>query len=135
MGKKRATDYERDLGDRFWELGFAVMRAPSSSGTTKYPRPDLLVGSAKRNKIIAIELKTARKDLFYISKKQVDGLIQFSELFGAEPYIAVKYVGKRMQYRFLHALYDLEQSRGESYRMTSSFVKEKGKLIDDLIKD
>ncbi|MHA1304293.1 MAG: Holliday junction resolvase Hjc [Candidatus Heimdallarchaeaceae archaeon] len=134
MSKKRATDYERDLGDKFWNSGFAVMRAPSSSGTSKYPRPDLLVGSLEKGKILALELKTARQDTFYVSKDQINGLIEFSRIFGAKPYLVVKYVGKRMGYRFLSVPNDLKESSGKSYRIAIQDVKEKGKEFEEMVK-
>ena len=84
MSKKRAADYERVLVNRFWDSGFAVMRAPSSSGTSKMPRPDVLAGSATRGLLLALEIKTSRQDVFYVQKEQIEGLIKFAERLGAK---------------------------------------------------
>ncbi|MHA1866139.1 MAG: Holliday junction resolvase Hjc [Candidatus Heimdallarchaeaceae archaeon] len=135
MSKKRATNYERNLGDRFWKEGFAVMRAPSSSGTSIFPRPDLLVGSSKKKKIFAIELKTARQETFYVTKKQINGLTKFSEIFGAIPILAVKYVSKRLPFLFLKIPDDLIESRGESYVINIEHVTRVGKKLEELISD
>ena len=123
LSKKRATDYERVLVNRFWDYGFAVMRAPSSSGTSKMPRPDVLAGSAKKRMLFAIEIKTSRQDVFYIQKEQIEGLQQFSDRIGAKPYIAVKFVGKRTDYLFLSVPKSLSLSKGGSYRVAYEEIK------------
>lgn len=133
LSKKRATDYERKLGEIFWENGFGVMRAPASSGTTNIRRPDLLVGSAKKNLTFAIEVKTSRQNQFYVTKKQLSGLQEFASCFGAEPYLAVKFVGKRMDFMFLKVPDDLILSKGESYRVDIDMVKEKAMEFSSLI--
>ena len=73
LSKKRAADYERTIVNRFWDYGFAVMRAPASSGTSKMPRPDVLAGCAKKDMLLALEIKTSRQDVFYIQKEQIEG--------------------------------------------------------------
>jgi Holliday junction resolvase len=70
----------------FENKGFAVVRSAGSHGI------DLIVG--KKGKIYAFECKTTSKEKFYISKEDVDKLINFSETFGAHPYIALKMNGK-----------------------------------------
>ncbi|NPD88043.1 MAG: Holliday junction resolvase [Asgard group archaeon] len=126
MSKKRAADYERVLVNRFWESGFAVMRAPSSSGTSKMPRPDVFAGSAERNLLLALEIKTSRQDVFYVQKEQIDGLIEFANRIGGRPYLAVKFVGKRMDFLFLSVPDSLTESKGESYRISIDNLKIKG---------
>ncbi len=136
MSKKRAADYERVLVNRFWDSGFAVMRAPSSSGTSKMPRPDVLAGSAEKDLLLALEIKTSRQDVFYVQKEQIEGLIKFSNRIGAKPYLAVKFVGKRMDFLFLLVPESLTESKGgESYRISINDLKIKGidytTLIDE----
>jgi Holliday junction resolvase len=126
LSKKRAADYERTLVNRFWDYGFAVMRAPSSSGTSKMPRPDVLAGCAKKDMLLAIEIKTSRQEVFYIQKEQIEGLQQFSDRIGAQPYVAVKFVGKRMDYLFLSVPGSLTQSKGGSYRVAINDLKADG---------
>jgi len=126
VSKKRAADYERVLVNRFWESGFAVMRAPSSSGTSKMPRPDVFAGSAKRNLLLALEIKTSRQDVFYVQKEQINGLIEFANRVGGRPYLAVKFVGKRMDFLFLSIPDSLTKSKGDSYRISINDLKNKG---------
>lgn len=131
--KKKATDYERTLLNRFWQHGFAVMRAPSSSGTPTIPLPDLFAGSADKNLYFAIELKTSRQDFFYVKKKQVDGLMAFAKRMGAHPILAVKFIGKRMDFMFLPIPHSLNASSGDSYRVEVNEVAQKGLSFEQLI--
>lgn len=133
MGKKLASDYERRLANKFWDNGFAVIRAPSSSGTSRMPRPDIFVGSAEKNQMYAIEIKTSRQDTFYVQKEQIDGLTLFSKRMGAKPLLAVKYVGYQMMYRFLRVPEDLVESSGNSYRVNIDYVKEYGLTFTKLV--
>jgi len=126
VSKKRAADYERVIVNRFWDYGFAVMRAPSSSGTSKMPRPDVLAGCAKKNMLFALEIKTSRQEAFYIQEEQIQGLRQFSDRIGAQPYVAVKFVGKRMDFLFLSVPDSLTQTKGGSYRVAIDELKANG---------
>ena len=126
MSKKRAADYERVLVNRFWDYGFAVMRAPSSSGTSKMPRPDVLAGSAEKGLMLALEIKTSRQDVFYVQQEQIDGLMEFAKRIGGKPYLAVKFVGKRMDFLFLSVPDGLKKSKGDSFRISLSDIKVSG---------
>ncbi|MHA2357394.1 MAG: Holliday junction resolvase Hjc [Candidatus Heimdallarchaeaceae archaeon] len=133
MSKKRASDYERILVNRFWENGFAVMRAPSSSGTSKMPRPDILAGSAEKNLMLVIEIKTSRQNIFYVQKEQIEGLLEFADRIGGQAYLGVKFVGKRMDFMFLSVPDSLAQSKGDSYRISINDVKNIGLDFSTLI--
>ena len=69
---------ERDLVHRFWDAGFAVLRAPASGGGTLLPRPDLIAGSVKRKKFFVLEIKTVGKNILYINEEQIIGLLEFA---------------------------------------------------------
>jgi len=88
MGHKyrKGSNFERELKKMFEDKGFAVVRSAGSHGI------DLIVG--KNGKIYAFECKTTSKERFYISKEEVYKLVNFSETFGALPYIALKMNGK-----------------------------------------
>jgi Holliday junction resolvase len=133
LSKKRASDYERILVNRFWENGFAVMRAPSSSGTSKMPRPDILAGSAEKNLMLVIEIKTSRQNIFYVQKEQIEGLLEFADRIGGQAYLGVKFVGKRMDFMFLSVPDSLAQSKGDSYRISINDVKNIGLDFSTLI--
>ena len=102
------------------------MRAPSSSGTSKMPRPDVLAGSAKKDLLLALEIKTSRQEVFYIQKEQIEGLQLFAQRIGAKSYVAVKFIGKRMDFLFLSVPDSLIQSKGGSYRVAIDELKDIG---------
>ncbi len=135
MSKKLAADYERKIANRLWEYGFAVMRAPSSSGTSLMPRPDVLAGSAEKGLILTLEIKTCRQNTFYVQKHQVEGLMEFAKRIGGQPYLAVKFVGKRMGFLFLEVPDGLTQSSGDSYRVNFNDLRENGIDFLTLIKE
>ena len=102
------------------------MRAPSSSGTSKMPRPDVLAGSAERGLMLVLEIKTSRQNVFYVQQEQIDGLMEFAKRIGGKPYLAVKFVGKRMDFFFLSVPDALQRSKGDSFRVSYSDVKSTG---------
>ncbi|ABR56201.1 Resolvase, Holliday junction-type [Methanococcus aeolicus Nankai-3] len=78
----KGSNFERELKKLFENKGFAVIRSAGSHGV------DIVAG--KKGKIYAFECKATSNEKFYISNNDVDKLINFSELFGAIPYIALK---------------------------------------------
>jgi len=87
----KGVEYERLLARRLSKLGFAVVRAPSSGSGTKMDRPDIIAG--RRGLIVAIDVKTTSRERLYVKGENIEQLIRFSEMFGAIPYIAVKFKG------------------------------------------
>ncbi|MBW9222402.1 hypothetical protein KKP88_00480 [Methanothermococcus sp. SCGC AD-155-K20] len=83
---RKGAEFERELKKMFEGGGFAVVRSAGSHGV------DLIVG--KKGKLYALECKCTSKERFYISKEDIIKLIDFSETFGAHPYIAIKINGE-----------------------------------------
>jgi Holliday junction resolvase len=127
MAKKGSTE-ERDLVHKLWERKFAAMRAPGSGGATKKPLPDVLAGNGK--KYLAFEVKTTSKEKIYIDSTQVDGLCEFSEIFGAEPYLGVKF--KHTKWLFLTPE-TIDRTRGDNYKIEKYLALEKGLELDEVI--
>ena len=90
------------------------------------PRPDVLAGSAERGLLLALEIKTSRQEVFYVQKEQIEGLLKFANRIGAKSYLAVKFVGKRMDFLFLQVPDSLTESKGDSYRISIDNLKMKG---------
>ncbi|NHJ84008.1 MAG: Holliday junction resolvase [Asgard group archaeon] len=125
---------ERDLVHLFWDAGFAVLRAPASGGGTLLPRPDLIAGSVKSGKFFVLEIKTARKDTLYISKEQIEGLIEFANRIGFQSVLCVKFKNRRKGYLFLEAPEQLEDVRGsDNYKVTFANAIANGKTFGELI--
>jgi len=127
---------ERDLVHRFWEAGFAVLRAPASGGGTILPRPDLIAGSAKRNKFFVLEIKTVGKNILYINEEQIKALIEFAERIGFEPYVGVKFKKKRKDFYFLRVPNQLDKVRnGTNYKISFISASSNGISFGELIGD
>jgi len=43
---------ERDLANKLHQYGFGVIRSPASGGATKIPRPDIIAGSKKKERVV-----------------------------------------------------------------------------------
>ena len=98
----KATRGERELLHQFWNTGtWAALRAPAS-GSMRFPSPDLIVGNHSRR--LAIECKVTASDSQYFSHKEIDELVLFSSLFGAEPWVWVKFLRKGAYFVSAHDL-------------------------------
>lgn len=127
MSKKGSIE-ERDLVKKLWDAGFAAMRAPASGGATKRPLPDVLAGNGKL--YLAIEVKSSRQDHIYIDKEKIDNLIEFSNIFGATPYVGAKFIRKK--WRFIK-LDDLHVTRSNNYRVNTDLAFSKGLDFEEVI--
>ena len=127
MSKKGSIE-ERDLVKKLWDAGFAAMRDPASGGATKKPLPDVLAGNGKL--YLAIEVKSSRQDHIYIDKEKIDNLIEFSNIFGATPYVGAKFIRKK--WRFIK-LDDLHVTRSNNYRVNTDLAFSKGLDFEEVI--
>ncbi|MHA1221220.1 MAG: Holliday junction resolvase Hjc, partial [Candidatus Heimdallarchaeota archaeon] len=124
----------RDLVHLFWEAGFAVLRAPASGGGTILPRPDLIAGSASRDKFFVLEIKTIRKDILYIDEEQISGLLEFASRIGFTPILGVKFKHRRKGFLFLDVPDQLDRVRnGKNYKVTLAHASSVGKKFGELI--
>lgn len=64
------------------------MRAPAS-GSQRNPSPDVLAGNNVRR--LAIEAKLTTDKAKYFTRQEVEELTKFAAVFGAEPWLAVKF--------------------------------------------
>lgn len=124
---KKGSAEERDLVHKLWDRNFAAMRAPASGGATKVPLPDVIAGNGKI--YLAIEVKTTTKDKIYIDFPQIDALCEFASIFGAIPYIGVKF--KYTKWLFLSPG-NTERTKSNNYKIEKNFALEKGLEIDEI---
>jgi len=128
MMVKKGSREERDLVKLLWDNGFAAMRAPASGGATKKPLPDVIAGNGSI--YLAIEVKTTSRDRIYIDSRKMNGLKEFSDTFGARPYIGIKF--KYRDWIFLSPE-DLEVTRAENYRLDLDIALERGRDIHEIL--
>jgi len=128
MGMKaKGINAERELLHKFWDTGkWMALRAPAS-GAIKYPCPDLLVGNLSRK--LAIECKTTKDTKQYLKQKQIEELKEFANVFGAEPWVGVRF--NHDCWYFLN-VEDLDKTEGNNYVISIETAKRKGLLFEEL---
>ncbi len=94
---RRGDRYERELVRMLWNAGFAAVRVPAS-GAMSFPLPDVIAGNGKR--YLAMEVKMRSALPLYITTTELEALIEFSKLFGAEPFVAIRI--PKSDWRFVH---------------------------------
>ncbi|MDD3984339.1 MAG: Holliday junction resolvase Hjc [Methanobacterium sp.] len=125
---KTGSREERELVKMLWNANCAAMRAPASGGATKKPLPDVIAGNGSL--YLAIEVKSTSSEKIYIKSEKINGLKEFSDMFGAKPYIGVKFLRKK--WRFI-CLEDLHITKNSNYRVNIDLAFEKGLEFDELI--
>lgn len=127
MSKKGSRE-ERELVKMLWEADCAAMRAPASGGATKKPLPDVIAGNGKI--YLAIEVKSTSSDRIYINSEKIDALLEFSRIFGAQPYVGAKF--KREKWRFVN-IEHLYTTKQENYRVDKELAFKKGIELNELV--
>ncbi|MEK6828233.1 MAG: Holliday junction resolvase Hjc, partial [Nanoarchaeota archaeon] len=102
--KSKGSKAERELLHLFWSKGLGCIRS-AGSGSMKYPGPDLIVSNKVR--VLAIECKSTKKTKKYLDKYDVEQLKEFCDIFGAEPWFALRFA--RKDWLFL-SLDDIEKT-------------------------
>ena len=125
--KSKGISAERELLHKFWANGWACLRA-AGSGSMRYPCIDLLAGNKIRK--LAIECKTSKNKTKYFSEDDIEQLLEFAKIFGAEPWIAIRFDKNEWFFIFCE---DLRRS-GRSYAVDLDLAKSKGLLFEELIK-
>jgi len=125
--KSKGINAERDLIHKFWSTGLWSAVRVAGSGSMRYPSADILASNKLRR--LAIECKTSREKNKYLPKEDVLQLKTFAEIFGAEPWIAIKF--DRKEWLFL-SLDDLEDT-GNNCLVSIDIAEKKGLLLEELI--
>jgi len=125
--KSKGINAERELIHLFWNNGWSACRV-AGSGSIKYPCPDVIAGNNIRK--LAVECKVTKDIRQYLTKKEVQELAEFSRIFGAEPWIGVKF--NNIDWYFL-TLEDLKHTE-EGHSVSLENAKRKGLLFLELIK-
>lgn len=113
---------ERDLVHKLHSLGYMVMRAPRS-GRINLEQPDVI--AIKNGKIIVIECKV-RDEAFTVEKEQINELLQWVKIGGAQAYVAWKL--PRKEWVFIR-VDDVIENGGN---VGKKFAEQKSITIDQL---
>jgi len=96
--KSKGSNLERELFKKFIENNYRAVRV-AGSGMMENAECDLIAGKSRKKKY-AIEVKSSKKPIKYISKKQINNFLIFSEIFGLTPVVALRF--SREGWIFLH---------------------------------
>ena len=123
--KSKGINAERELVHMFWGKEWACLRI-AGSGSNRYPSPDVLVGNKLRR--LAIECKTTKDQKKYFEKREIEALKKFADVFGAEPWIAVKFKGHDWYFIMVEDLKETEKG----FMASAEIAKSKGLLFEEL---
>jgi len=125
--KLKGANAERELLYLLFETGFAVSRV-AGSGSSTLPTPDVI---AVKNRIaLAIECKTKSGNYLNIRSEQMDELILWEKLAGANAYVAWR-LGKDQWY-FIE-IEKIEKTK-KAYSISKKEIIEKGMDFEKFIK-
>jgi Holliday junction resolvase len=124
--KSKGISYERELIHMFWKAGWAAVRV-AGSGNTQYPSADIIAGTVERK--LVIECKSAKNNSIYIPKQDIAAFQEFAKLFGAEPWIAVRF--NKTQWHFISM--DNLQLTENCAVITTENIKYKGLLFEEVL--
>jgi holliday junction resolvase Hjr len=125
--KAKGTKGERELVKFFNESGWACNRI-AGSGSSKYPSPDIIAGNAIRR--VAIECKVTKDKKKYFSNSEIEQLKTFSQMFGAESWVAVRFPDEPWYFLMLEDL----QDTGGNWVVSIELAKRRGLKSEDLVK-
>jgi len=125
--KEKGANAERELLKLFVDQGWMAIRV-AGSGILPEPSCDLLAG--KLNKKYAIECKTCKDKKRYFSQEQISNFLKFSEIFGLEPLIAIRF---NREGWFFMKLENIEKT-DKALAVSLENAKKHGKRFFDLLK-
>ncbi len=124
--KAKGSNAERELIKLFWSNKWAAIRV-AGSGSASYPCPDLLASNASR--VLAVECKSSGELSRHLQKEQVEDLVKFAKLFGAEPWIGARF--NDMKWAFFSP--DDLKKTGSGFSVSVRMIREKGLSFEQLI--
>ncbi len=86
--KAKGSKAERELFQMFVDNHYRAVRV-AGSGTMENAECDIIAG--KKGRKYAIEVKSSKVPVKYITKDQINRFIVFSEIFGLKPVVALRF--------------------------------------------
>ncbi len=125
--KHKGSNNERELLKMFSESGWKAARV-AGSGVNEDSPCDLIAGKA--GKKFAIECKSTRKNIQYISKSQISDFIVFASIMGLSPVIAIKFLREGWLFIAPGKLRDTGENCAISLEEAKTIGKRFGQLTD-----
>jgi len=127
--KSKGLNAEREIVHLFWKTGnWAAIRV-AGSGSIGYPAPDVLAGNG--SKVLAIECKSSKNGSQYLSDREIDELKKYSQVFGAEAVVGVRFDNNGW---FFFNVDDLRKT-GKHYATSLEDAKRVGRRFDKFIEE
>ena len=127
--KAKGSKIERELFQIFVENYFRAVRV-AGSGVMENAECDIIAGKKGIGKY-AVEVKSSKAPIKYITKEQIEKFMIFADIFGLTPVIALRF--NREGWLFLNPKY-LRDS-GKNFVITLEEAKEKGKRFSQFFKE
>ncbi len=125
--KSKGTNAERELVHLFHTIpGWSAIRV-AGSGSNRYPSPDIVAANSLR--YLAIECKSTRDSKRYLEREEVEQLLTFARTFGAEPWIAIRFINEPWYFLKPEQLEDT----GNAIAISKELAKKKGAALQALI--
>ena len=122
--KEKGSKVERELFQMFIDNNYRAVRV-AGSGIMEHADCDVLAGKAGGKKF-CIEVKSSKKPVKYIEKKQISNFMIFSEIFGLKPVIAIRF--NREGWFFINPLKQkILKDSGKNFVITLENARKKGK--------
>jgi Holliday junction resolvase len=126
--KRKGVRAERELLHMFYNTDSWIASRIAGSGSIPLPSPDLLAGY--KNRTLAIECKSLKNPYYHFAESKIQDLIKFSERFGAEAWLAIKFNNKGW---FFLKPEGLKKSK-KGYSVSLELAQQNGIRFEDLIK-
>ena len=127
--KSKGSRTERELVHLFNDTKLWAAIRIAGSGLTKDSNPDVLVGNNQR--YLAIECKSLKNKIKYLTEEDIAQITDFAERFGAEAWFGIRF--DREGWYFIKPN-NLEKIKTKNYAVSLPLVKEKGLSFEELIK-
>jgi len=124
--KSKGINAERELVHMFWKINNWSAVRVAGSGSSSFPCPDVLAGNRIRK--LAVEYKTVNAKNKYLTNDDINQLNEFATIFGAEPWIGVKF---KSDWFFL-SIDNLKKTK-KGYTVSKELAKNKGLIFDELV--
>ncbi len=127
--KSKGSRTERELVQLFKDTGVWAAIRIAGSGLTSDPNTDILAGNGRRH--LAIECKSVKGKYKHLYPEQIENLTKFSEKFGAEPWLAIRFNTKGWYFLKSH---DLTTTKTSNLSINLKLAEKKGLKFSELIK-
>ena len=120
--KSKGSKTERELYQMFVDNHYRAVRV-AGSGTMENADCDIIAGKKGKGRKYAIEAKSSKKPMKYISKEQIDRFMTFSDIFGLKPVLAIRF--NQVGWFFINP--KILKDSGKNWVITLDGARKKGK--------